>query len=445
MLGILMVWARDRHRGLRATSSEALPTLTQHRRRSSPSPCCSSSAARSARARSSRCTSGCPTRWKARRPSPRSSTPRRWSPPAFTCWRASSSSSTLAPRRADVIAWIGGITALLAALMATQQNDIKRILAYSTLSQLGYMVMAVGLAAAERRRCSTSPRTRSSRRCSSSAPARSSTRCITSRTSGRWAACARRCQWTFLTFTVGYLALIGVPFFSGFFSKDAILTRRVAAEQTASSPLALFTAFLTAFYMTRLFVVAFLGKPRSDAAEPRATMAPLAMTVPLIILAVLSVIAGYVPCVTRQARRRMVPHAHHSDAHWLIVGISITRLRRRASALASVLYKGKDKDPLLIPLFANKFYFDETLRRAHRRHAGPARVDRHRPRPMVHRWPRRPRPAAAHRLGHRLRAALLPGRQPPGLRLPLRRRRRAGHLSSRCLSCRGLEVDGAST
>ena len=134
------------------------------------------------------------------------------------------------PAALTVIAWIGTITAVLAALIATQQNDIKRILAYSTLSQLGYMVMAVGLAAPARRRCSISSPTPSSRRCSSSAPARSSSRCITSRTSGRWAALSARMKWTFLTFTAGTLALIGCPPFSGFFTKDAIL---LAAWQIA--------------------------------------------------------------------------------------------------------------------------------------------------------------------------------------------------------------------
>jgi NADH-quinone oxidoreductase subunit L len=71
-----------------------------------------------------------------------------------------------------VIAWTGGATALFAALMATQQNDIKRMLAYSTLSQLGYMVMAVGLLAQEAPPFSTSSPTPSSRPCSSSARAR---------------------------------------------------------------------------------------------------------------------------------------------------------------------------------------------------------------------------------------------------------------------------------
>jgi NADH-quinone oxidoreductase subunit L len=93
----------------------------------------------------------------------------------------------LSPAAQGVIAWIGMLTALLAALMATQQDDIKRILAYSTLSQLGYMISAIGLAAPEPR-CSICLHTPSSRRCSSSAPGRSFITCITNRISGGWAA-----------------------------------------------------------------------------------------------------------------------------------------------------------------------------------------------------------------------------------------------------------------
>ena len=94
----------------------------------------------------SRSTSGCPTRWKARRRFRRSSTPRRWSPRACS----SSSARTSSSRRnysGTVVAWIGAITALFAATIALQQNDIKKVLAYSTISQLGYMFLAVGVGA----------------------------------------------------------------------------------------------------------------------------------------------------------------------------------------------------------------------------------------------------------------------------------------------------------
>ena len=138
-----------RHEARARSSPRPIPHLrrTAHRRR-----CSASSAARSASPPSSRSTSGCPTPWKARPRSPPSSTPPPWSPPASTCssaCRSPSATEAFDGFAGTVIAWTGGITALLAALMATQQDDIKRVLAYSTLSQLGYMVMAVGLVAGE--------------------------------------------------------------------------------------------------------------------------------------------------------------------------------------------------------------------------------------------------------------------------------------------------------
>ena len=97
-----------------------------------------------ARARSSRSTSGCPTRWRARRRCRRSSTRRRWSTRASTSSRARRRSSPRRPRRSSSSPSIGIFTAILAASIALTQNDIKRVLAYSTLSQLGYMFAALG-------------------------------------------------------------------------------------------------------------------------------------------------------------------------------------------------------------------------------------------------------------------------------------------------------------
>src|SRR5437763_5751667 len=157
------------------------------------------------------------------------------------------------PNALLVIAWIGTITALLAALIATQQNDIKRILAYSTLSQLGYMVMAIGLA-------------------SNNAAifhlfthaffkallflAAGSVIVALHHEQNIWAmgGLRRNLRITFVTFLIGALALMGCPPFSGFFSKDAILA--LAFEHNRSIfAVALGTALLTAFYITRLLVV----------------------------------------------------------------------------------------------------------------------------------------------------------------------------------------------
>src|ERR1700704_6445361 len=161
----------------------------------------------------------------------------------------------------DVIAWIGTITAVMAALIATQQNDIKRILAYSTLSQLGYMVMAVGLASNEAAMFHLFTHAFFKALLFLGAG------CIIvmlhhEQNIWKMGGLAKNLPITFLTFSVGALALIGCPPFSGFFSKDAILA--VAYERNMSIfAVGLFTAFLTAFYMLRLLVGGFFCKPRS--------------------------------------------------------------------------------------------------------------------------------------------------------------------------------------
>jgi NADH-quinone oxidoreductase subunit L len=155
---------------------------------------------------------------------------------------------------------------------------------------------------------------------------------------------------TFATFAIATLALTGCPGLSGFFSKDMILL----AAHEKSSPifwLALGTAFLTAFYMIRLVVVAFLGAPKDDAAK-HAHESPGVMTAPLLLLAVASVVAGY-PLVTEHFFKFEAEH-HQSSVPVLAVIAFVG-----GSLTAFVLYRGKAKDPIYIPMFANKFYFDE--------------------------------------------------------------------------------------
>src|SRR5438045_1140659 len=169
------------------------------------------------------------------------------------------------PTALVVIACIVTTPALMAALIATQQNDIKRILAYSTLSQLGYMVMAVGLS-------------------SNNAAiyhlfthaffkallflAAGSVIVALHHEQNIWAmgGLRRNLRITFVTFLIGALALMGCPPFSGFFSNDDVLAP--AWEQNISIfILSLGTAFLTAFYTTRLLVIVFFGQPRSPPAR----------------------------------------------------------------------------------------------------------------------------------------------------------------------------------
>src|SRR4051812_1803725 len=190
----------------------------------------------------------------------------------------------------NVIAWIGTITAVMAALIATQQDDIKRILAYSTLSQLGYMIMAVGLASGEAAMFHLFTHAFFKALLFLGA---GSVIVALHHEQNIWkmGGLAGRLKVTFGTFLVGTLALIGCPPFSGFFSKDIILA--LAYEKNpAIFGLALFTAFLTAFYMLRLVLVVFFGQPRSEEAQA-GRESPLVMTGPLIILAVLAAFAGF--------------------------------------------------------------------------------------------------------------------------------------------------------
>src|SRR5881398_3973459 len=100
----------------------------------------------------------------------------------------------------------------------------------------------------------------------------------------------RKLPITFVTFTVGALALIGCPPFSGFFSKDAILALAYERNMPIFA-VALFTAFLTAFYVIRMLVIAFFGNPRSDSAR-ESRESPPGMTLPVMVLAVLAAVGG---------------------------------------------------------------------------------------------------------------------------------------------------------
>jgi len=189
-----------------------------------------------------------------------------------------------------IVAWIGTLTAVMAALIATQQDDIKRILAYSTLSQLGYMIMAVGLASSEAAMFHLFTHAFFKALLFLAA---GSVIVMLHHEQNIWkmGGLSKKLPITFVTFGVGALALIGCPPFSGFFSKDAILA--LAYEHnTPIFAIALFTAFLTAFYVIRMLVIAFFGNPRSDIARESRESPPV-MIMPLILLAILAMLGGF--------------------------------------------------------------------------------------------------------------------------------------------------------
>jgi NADH-quinone oxidoreductase subunit L len=249
-----------------------------------------------------------------------------------------------------VIAWIGTITAVMAALIATQQSDIKRILAYSTLSQLGYMVMAVGLASDDAAMFHLFTHAFFKALLFLAA---GSVIVMLHHEQNVWkmGGLARKLPITFATFAVGALALIGCPPFSGFFSKDAIL----ALGYERNVPIfavALFTAFLTAFYVMRMLVIVFFGKPRSDTARESRESPPV-MTVPLIVLAILATLGGFAFFA-----RKFLTLPVETEVASVVSVLAIVALIA-GSGLAIILYRNRSSEPVDLELLRHKFYFDE--------------------------------------------------------------------------------------
>jgi NADH-quinone oxidoreductase subunit L len=254
-----------------------------------------------------------------------------------------------APQALSIIAWIGTTTAVMAALIATQQNDIKRILAYSTLSQLGYMIMAVGLASGEAAMFHLFTHGFFKALLFLGA---GSIIVMLHHEQNIWkmGGLAGRLGITFLTFIVGTLALIGFPPFSGFFSKDAILA--IAYEKnSAIFLLALFTAFLTAFYMVRLVVVVFFGKPRSNPARA-GREAPWVMITPLMVLAIPAFASGF-----GFVAKFFVHLPGEKQSGWLVAGLAFAAALA-GMALAIVLYRDRESDPIDLALLQKGFGFD---------------------------------------------------------------------------------------
>ncbi len=263
------------------------------------------------------------------------------------------------PQAQEVIAVVGITTAVLAALMATQQNDIKRILAYSTLSQLGYMVCAVGVAAggAAMFHLFTHAFFKALLFLGAGAVIHA-----LHHEQNIWKMGGLRTKMpvTFWTFLLGTLALMGCPFLSGFYSKDAIL-EAMAREHPVICVFGLFVAFLTAFYMTRLFVVVFLNRASSQEID-HAHEVPPVMAWPLAILAVPAVVAGYGPVARRfgvsaaeAAGETSLAEGHlYALVPYLAIGAFLL-----GALVGFVLYRGRTRDPIHIGLLKHKFYFDE--------------------------------------------------------------------------------------
>lgn len=293
-----------------------------------------------------------------------------------------------APNTMMVVAVIGAATAVMAATIGLTQNDIKKVLAYSTVSQLGYMFLAVGVGAfgAGMMHLMTHAFFKALMFLGSGSVIHAMHEEQDIRKMG---GLKKYLPITHATFVIGWMAIIGFPLFSGFFSKDEILW------QAYSSPrghiglwiAGVVGAMLTAFYMTRLMALTFWGTSRVDkSVHPHES--PWIMTVPLIILAILAAIGGFVGVphviseylghipnfwehwlepMIRQLPADELQHVSHSVSdEWMLMITSVV-LALSSATLAYVIYVKKqnvaDKIVTAIKpiynLVNNKYYVDE--------------------------------------------------------------------------------------
>ncbi|THF73143.1 NADH-quinone oxidoreductase subunit L [Cohnella fermenti] len=196
------------------------------------------------------------------------------------------------PNALTVVALVGAFTAIFAAAIGLAQNDIKRVLAYSTVSQLGYMMLALGSGAAAAAMFHLF--THAFFKALLFLAAGSVIHAVHTQDIREMGGLGRRMKLTAWTFGIGALALSGVPPLSGFWSKDAVLAAALEKSPWLFA-VAVVTALFTALYMARLFFLVFTGSSRGEAVVyVHAKESPAAMTVPLVILAVLTVAAGFV-------------------------------------------------------------------------------------------------------------------------------------------------------
>jgi NADH-quinone oxidoreductase subunit L len=291
------------------------------------------------------------------------------------------------PEARLIIAYTGGITLFVAATIALVMTDIKKVLAYSTVSQLGYMMLALGVGgwAAGLFHLITHAFFKALLfLCSGSVIYG----CHHQQDMGRMGGLFKKMPITAVTMLIGVLAISGIPLFSGWYSKDAVIAAAYGFIMTHPSHLLLFllplvTAGITAFYMFRMWYMTFTGKPRDHHVHEHAMEAPPLMTIPLILLAIASVVVawGYNP-VDAEASL-LEAHIHHAQprsaavelaeeikfaaANHGFAGALALGLVLASIFFATVVYRSKALDPAdavaqfpgVHRFLEKKWYFDE--------------------------------------------------------------------------------------
>jgi len=293
---------------------------------------------------------------------------------------------TMAPATQCVIAIIGLATAVLAATIALKQNDIKKVLAYSTVSQLGYMFLGLGVGAYTG--AVFHVMTHAFFKALLFLGAGSVIHAMGGEQDMRnMGGLKKYMSITHITFLFGCLAIAGMPPFSGFFSKDEILAAAFAHNETEGKILwavGVLTAFMTAFYMFRLYAMTFLGKFRgTHEQEHHLHESPAAITIPLIVLAILAIVGGWVgipkvfmegghhlesflePIFAASNKIAAATHAESELSHgteYALMGVSVV------GALIALVYasikfskyqKSDASETGLGKVLANKWYVDE--------------------------------------------------------------------------------------
>ena len=278
---------------------------------------------------------------------------------------------SLAHTTNNVIAIIGAATALLAATIAIRQNDIKKVLAYSTVSQLGYMFLALGCGAYSA--AVFHVMTHAFFKALLFLGSGSVIHAMSGEQDIRYMGGLKgKLKITYITFLIGCLAIAGIPPLSGFFSKDAILLSAFENNKILYV-VGVFTAALTAFYMFRLLFLTFNGEFRgTEEQKHHVHESPSAMTVPLILLAILSIIGGFVgiPEVFIHGGERfsaflspVIPVAEHEIAHnteILLMGLT-TVIAIVSILIAWSRYKTyrAEKETPFAKVLENKWYVHE--------------------------------------------------------------------------------------
>lgn len=283
----------------------------------------------------------------------------------------SSALYNLAPLALNLVTWIGLATALLAATIAIKQYDIKKVLAYSTVSQLGFMFLALGVGAY------TTAVFHVMTHAFFKALLFLGSGSVIHAMGGeqdirRMGGLSKHMRITHITFLIGCLAIAGIPGFSGFFSKDEILAAAFS-RQPILYYLGLLGAMMTAFYMFRLYFLTFHGSFRgTEAQRHHLHESPAAITIPLIVLAILAVVGGYVglPAVISEHHTLAgylspvvsnfgVHHLSHST-EWLLMGLSVGAVLVMIGwAYTATKKPAFTENKGLAKVLENKWYVDE--------------------------------------------------------------------------------------